>query len=311
MTASIRIKDEAAPITEEDLCLDRDNDDAAAPYTWLDSHTDSDNSNSREENFDFVDVDIDQVPTLHDVVEHSFEFSQDDGHDSGQNRENVVNESQDDLPEVQALYSAFAIDADAAPSATAEESDLAQHADHAVALADHQSDSSQPPMQGMEEVFNQVRRDPVLLRRALMALACTLEAIAAAALWHAIGNKVVVTELVPPLVYASIGVVAYLLGMRYLRIHFAQVRVRYKDWLLCEQVMVGADNGVMLKARFGTAYLIWEQLLGVAQDSDYYYLLIEPSQGFKVPKQGVSDPVLQTKLDDLASLTRAKALQGM
>ena len=112
-----------------------------------------------------------------------------------------------------------------------------------------------------------------------------------------------------PMVYASIGIVIYLLGMRYLRIHFAQVRVSDRDWLLCEQVMVAADNGVMLKARFGTVYLVWEQLLGVAHDSDYYYLLIEPTQGFKVPKLGVSDPTLQVKLDDMASLTRAKAWQ--
>ena len=186
---------------------------------------------------------------------------------------------------------------------------LNHHADNVVALAEHHGHSSQAPMHSMEEVFNRVRRDPVLLQRAVLVLACAFQLIAAAALWHAVGNKVVVTELVPPVVYASIGVVAYLLGMRYLRIHFAQVRVGDKDWLLCEQVMVAADNGVMLKARFGTAYLVWEQLLGVAQDSDYYYLLIEPSQGFKVPKQGVSDPVLKTKFEDLASLTRAKSLQ--
>lgn len=309
MTASIRIKGEAAPLAADDLCLDRI-DEAAEPYTWLDRHTDSD-SKTAAEDIDSVDLDSDQVPTLYDVYEQTYVFSPDDSHDDDQKGDSVFRQSGDDLPETQARYPAFVIDAEPEIPVRVEESAVAHHADPEAALADHQSDSSQPPMQSMEEVFNQVRRDPVLLQRALLVVACTFQVIAAAALWHAIGNKVVVTELVPPLVYASIGVVAYLLGMRYLRIHFAQARVGDKDWLQCEQVMVGADNGVMLKARFGTAYLIWEQLLGVAQDNDFYYLLIEPSQGFKVPKQGVSDPVLKIKFEDLASLTRAKALQGM
>jgi hypothetical protein len=304
MTASIRIKDEAAPITEDDLCFDQDNDDPAAPYIWLDGHADSDNGTPVEEDSDFVDIQFDHVPTLHEIVEHSFAFSEDDSQVDNLGAERVFCEPGDDMLQVQLS----ATDAASEMLEKVEESCPDRQADNGGALADHHGDSSQVSLQ---DVFNLTRYEPAQLQKALLALACTFQIIAAAALWRAVGDKVIVTELVPPLVYASIGVVAYLLGMRYLRIHFAQVRVGDKDWLLCEQVMVAANNGVMLKARFGTAYLIWEQLLGVAQDGDYYYLLIEPSQGFKVPKQGVSDPVLKTKFEDLASLTRAKALQGM
>jgi hypothetical protein len=178
-----------------------------------------------------------------------------------------------------------------------------------VTYEDHYDAANQPPVPSLENVFNLASYQPVNLQRMLMGVAFMFLFIAGAALWRAVDGRVIVTELVPPIVYASIGIVVYLLGMRYLRIHFAQARVSDKDWLLCEQVMVAADNGVMLKARFGTVYLVWEQLLGVAHDSDYYYLLIEPTQGFKVTKQGVSDPTLQVKLDDMASLTRAKAWQ--
>lgn len=297
MTASIRTKAKARQI-EDDLYRD----DAAATYTWLDTQTDSDN--------DFVEIDIDDIPTLHDVVEHSFDFSQ-EGHDEATETEDAFYEAQGNASALQQPFLISDIEADSEMQEKVEASLDDNHANADLAAVDQPSDSAQATPQSLEDVFNLARHEPKLLKRVLAGVACIFQLIAAAALWRAIGNKVVVTELVPPLVYAAIGVVAYLVGMRYLRIHFAQERVNYKDWLLCEQVMVGADNGVMLKARFGTAYLIWEQLLGVAQDNDYYYLLIEATQGFKVPKQGVSDPVLQTKLDDLAKLTKAKALQGV
>lgn len=289
MTASIRIRDAASTITEMDMCLDHGNEGAAEPCIWLDTHIDSDKAR-RVEDDDVVDIVIDHIPTLHDIYEPSFVS---DSHDVEQTGE-IVSRG-DDLPEVQPPSLVLAMDGDADIPVKVEAPGPDQYGDSSHA--------------SLQDVFNLTRYEPAQLQRALMVLACVFQVIAAAALWRAVGDRVIVTALVPPLVYASIGVVAYLLGMRYLRIHFAQVRVGDKDWLLCEQVMVAADNGVMLKARFGTAYLIWEQLLGVAQDNDYYYLLIEPSQGFKVPKQGVSDPMLKTKLDDLASLTKAKALQ--
>lgn len=306
MIASVRIKDEVAPITEDDQPIGHSSDDTVAPYIWLDNHSDSDNSKHVDDHIDFVDIDIDSVPTLHDVYEQSFVFSRDD---NDQTAESKIWKRGSDVWEAQPPFLTSATDAASEMLEKVEKSGLDHHADGS-ALAGHHDDSSQAPLRSMEEVFNLARREPVLLQRALVVLTCTFQIIAATALWRSIGDRVIVTELVPPLMYSSIGVVAYLLGMRYLRIHFAQVRVGDKDWLLCEQVMVAADNGVMLKARFGTAYLIWEHLLGVAQDSDYYYLIIEPSQGFKVPKQGVSDPMLQVKLDDLASLTKVKALQS-
>lgn len=303
MTASIRIKDGAALIAEDDQPASHSNDDTTAPYIWLDNH--SDNSKPVDD-IDFVDVDINRVPTLHDVYEQSFVFSQDDNYQE-QKVEGVIWKPDSNVLETQppSLVSDAVVTSEAL---AVENSGLEHHAENEAAPADHH-DSSQGPLRSMEDVFNLARHEPVLLQKALVVLACTFQVIAASALWRAIGDRVIVTELVPPLMYSSFGVVAYLLGMRYLRIHFAQVRVSDKDWLQCEQVVIAADNGVMLKARFGTAYLVWEQLLGVAQDNDYYYLLIEPSQGFKVPKQGVSDPMLQIKLDDLASLTKAKALQ--
>ncbi len=279
MSAFIRARDGAA-LTARDPYADCD-DDGAAPYTWLNGSADTSNDNLLQECLDAFDADTDNIPTLHDAVEHS----------------QVT--GQDELTEMQSPHVLSGADA----------FHPEHHADAGAAPADHHHLNETNP-RTLEDVFNLARYEPAQLQRGLMVLAGTFQIIAAAALWKAIGDRVIVTELVPPLVYAAIGVVAYLVGMRYLRIHFAQARVGNEDWLLCEQVMVAADNGVMLKARFGTAYLIWDQLLGVAQDNDFYYLLIETSQGFKVPKQGVSDPVLQTKLDDLASLTRAKALQG-
>jgi hypothetical protein len=304
MSSSTWIKDGAEPIIEEDLFLSRTNDDAA-PYTWLDHHADS-GSEPVADDLGFVDIDIDPVPTLYDVYERSFEVSQ----DQDQVDEALLSNADDDTVEIPALASAPDLDADTDASLNAEESGLEQHINNGAELADLHSGASQAPLRTLEDVFNLARYEPAQLQRVLVVLACTFQVIAVAALWKAIGDRVIAMALVPPVVYSSIGIAAYLLGMRYLRIHFAQVRVGDKDWLLCEQVMVAADNGVMLKARFGTAYLIWEQLLGVAQDNDYYYLLIEPSQGFKVPKQGVSDPVLKIKFEDLSSLTRAKALQG-
>lgn len=305
MSSSTRIKDGTEPITEEDLFLGRANDEVA-PYTWLDHHADA-GSKPVADDLGFVDIDIDHVPTLYDVYERSFEVSQDQ--DQDQVDAALLSNSDDDTVEMPALVAAPGLDADTDGSLYAEESGLEQHL-NAVAEDADQHGSSQAPLRTLEDVFNLARYEPAQLQRVLVVVACTFQVIAVAALWRAIGDRVIAMALVPPAVYSSIGVAAYLLGMRYLRIHFAQVRVGDKDWLLCEQVMVAADNGVMLKARFGTAYLIWEQLLGVAQDHDYYYLLIEPSQGFKVPKQGVSDPVLKIKFEDLSSLTRAKALQG-
>ena len=309
MSSSTWIKEEAEPITEEDLFPSRTIEDTA-PYAWLDPPADSDSKPEEDVDIDIdVNIDIDNVPTLYDIIEQPIITHQSGHDDAPMDDEDVFWDPSDDMPEVPPSL-ASSTDVDSEVPVNAEESWLEQHTNAVAAYADQDGGSSQATPQSLEDVFNLARYEPAQLQKGLLVLACTFQVIAVAALWRAIGDRVIATALVPPAVYSSIGVAAYLLGMRYLRIHFAQVRVGDKDWLLCEQVMVAADNGVMLKARFGTAYLIWEQLLGVAQDNDYYYLLIEPSQGFKVPKKGVSDPVLKVKFEDLASLTKAQALQG-
>jgi YcxB-like protein len=335
MSASIRIKDNAEPITEDDLLALLTDDNVPTAFTWLDEPANPAATAPAEDETDFVDIDMnleaDNIPTLRDVYESTVVLSERGDDDDGDSHaelhvELAFNEPREYVPEAQPPVSVFS-GLDPEPSVTVEQLDFDHHEEveaqleleaetQAAASVDNEGleaayhdAENQLPVHSMETLFNLSSYEPVQLQRLVMAGASVFHLIAAAALWRVIGDKVVATELVPPMVYASIGIVAYLLGMRYLRIHFAQVRVGDKDWLLCEQVMVAAENGVMLKARFGTAYLVWEQLLGVAHDNDYYYLLIEPTQGFKVPKQGVSDPLLQVKLDDMSSLTKAKAWQ--
>ncbi|MGC3981148.1 MAG: hypothetical protein QM808_07820 [Steroidobacteraceae bacterium] len=302
MNASARVRHRVAPTTADDLRLDHD-DGMVESYTWLDTPADSGDGTAIDE-YEFIDDEIDSIPTLHDVVEESPVSGQDD-HADDQRDEDVFVELADASVEPVPLLMAGTEEI----SSAAESLDL-DHFAGAGSAAAEQVGTDQANPKNLVDVYNLARRDPAVLQKALIGVVCLFQVIAGAALWHAVGDKVMVTALVPPMVYASIGVAAYLVGRRYLRIHFAQVRVGDKDWLLCEQVMVAADNGVMLKARFGTAYLIWEQLLGVAQDDEFYYLLIEATQGFKIAKQGVSDPALKIKLDDLASLTKAKAWQG-
>ncbi len=301
MITSMRINNEVTPTAEDDLCSSHTNDDIAAPYTWLDNHADSDNKPA-EEDIDFVY--IDNIPTLHDVFEPSSTLSQDDSDDSEQMDESVFWDPGDDMLELQPP----ALMADSAVPVEIEEPYLDHHSDKGSVPADHHSASSQATMKSMEDVFNLARYEPAQLRSALIVLAWAFQVIAVAALWKAIDDRVIAMALVPAVVYSFIGVVAYLLGMKYLRSYFAELRVTESDWLRSEQVLAAAEDGVILITKFGTAHLIWERLLGVAQDNDHYYFLIAPNQGFMVPKQAVRDPALQIRIDDLASLTRAKAL---
>jgi len=333
MNASMRNKDTPVAVTDDETRFSQHGDEVV-PITWADARSAERDQPARDEDFVDMDMQVDRIPTLYDVVErdvvaefeyeHEFtpepeavaehEYEYVDG-DENEVEQSIVWEPADDLLHTQSIVAAAQV-ANDEPQYIEDSIEDAQQAESLTAnnqtedetlLAELQ-DNAAEPLPDIENPFHLASYEPVTLQRALMVLAGIFEIIAGAALWRAIGDKVVVTELVPPMVYAVIGIVAYLLGMRYLRIHFAQVRVSDKDWLLCEQVVVAADNGVMLKARFGTAYLVWEQLLGVAHDSDYYYLLIEPTQGFKVPRQGISDPALQVKLDDMASLTKAHSL---
>lgn len=279
MTASMWIKNEVAPIAEDDLGFSRTNDVGF--------------------------IDIDNIPTLHDIIEQSSAFSQ-DGDDGDQLGESVFWEPADvlELPPP-------AVMTDSARLVEIEETGLNDLSSNGSTPADHRSDSSQEMLRGIEDVFNLARYEPAQLRRVLMVLAGTFQIIAVAAFWQAIDDKAIAMALVPPVVYSCIGVVAYLLGMKYLRSYFAELRVTESDWLRSEQVLAAADDGVILVTKFGTAHLIWERLLGVAQDNDHYYFLIAPSQGFMVPKQAVRDPALQIRIDDLASLTKARAMQGI
>lgn len=147
------------------------------------------------------------------------------------------------------------------------------------------------------------------LQRAVLVATCLFEGLAVLALWNGVQDRAIAALLVPVAVYAVIGVAIYWIGMKYLRVHYAQLRVRRKDWLVAEQVLAAEDNGVMLQLRFGSVYLVWEKLAGIAHDDSNFYFLFERRQGFLVPKEAVRSPELLIKLDDMANLTRAKSMQ--
>jgi hypothetical protein len=107
--------------------------------------------------------------------------------------------------------------------------------------------------------------------------------------------------LLPTAAYGVMAALLYWAGMVYLKGRYAAAGTGERGWLLQEQVLTATDDGVMLQAGFGSVQLRWTGLTSVLEDSGHYYLLIEPCQGFMVPKEVVIDASLRIKLAAIAS----------
>jgi YcxB-like protein len=127
-------------------------------------------------------------------------------------------------------------------------------------------------------------------------------AFAIRSLWdiHRHNSDMLIT-LLPTIFYLLMALSIYLAGSSYLRQRFARAAFSDTGWILSEQVLSGSDEGVTIKAYYGSVNLLWNRLHGVIEDDQHYYLLIEPCQGFMVPKWAIKDAELQTRLASLAS----------
>lgn len=118
-------------------------------------------------------------------------------------------------------------------------------------------------------------------------------------------SEAVAVALLPAGLYAAIALLVFMIGIAYIKRRYARAGFSDSGWMLSEQILAATDEGVTINARFGSVRLVWTGLTGVLQDDHHYYLLIEPCQGFMVPKHAIKDTTVQAKLAALASLSKA------